>query len=137
MREDDPAVAPGSAGGKDMLNVFNMSHRFLAALLESASQAIISIDRTGRIVLVNRRTEEMFGYKPEELIGNGIELLLPESLQAAHIHQRDGYFASPHTRPMGIGMDLAGRRHDGTEFPVEVSLSYVEAEEGMFAIAFV
>ena len=137
MREDDPAVGPAGAGARDMRNVFNKSPRFLMALLESASQAIIAIDPAGRIVLANRRTEEMFGYKPEELMGNGIELLLPESLRSAHTHQREAYFAKPHARPMGIGMDLAGRRRDGSDFPVEISLSYVETEEGLFAIAFV
>jgi PAS domain S-box-containing protein len=137
MSEDDPDMGPGSAVGKEMLNVFSKNHQFLAALLESASQTIISIDRAGRIVLANHRAEEMFGYKPEELMGNSIELLLPESLRSAHASQRDRYFASPHTRPMGIGMDLAGRHRDGAEFPVEVSLSYVETGDGVFAIAFV
>ena len=64
-------------------------------------------------------------------------MLLPESKRAAHGRQRDDYFAPATRRPMGIGMDLAGRRKDGSEFPVEVSLSYVETEEGVFAIAFV
>src|SRR5882762_9102657 len=81
MSKGNPAVGPDRSGGKDMLSV-NKSRprgreRLLASLLESASQAIISIDRTGRIVLANRRTEEMFGYKPESLIGNHVELLLP------------------------------------------------------------
>src|ERR1700688_3624020 len=101
VREDNPAVGAGCSGGKDMLNAFNKSPRLLVALLESASQAIISIDRAGRVVLANRRAEEMFGYKPEELFGNRIELLLPESLRSAHTRQRDGYFAAPHARPMG------------------------------------
>ena len=109
----------------------------LAALLESAGQAIISIDPAGRIVLANRRAEEMFGYTREELLGGRIEMLLPEDKRAAHTGDRDRYFERPHVRPMGIGMDLAGRRKDGLEFPVEVSLSYVEMEEGLFAIAFV
>ncbi|HXB71186.1 MAG TPA: PAS domain S-box protein [Candidatus Acidoferrales bacterium] len=137
MSQEDPAIGPDRSGGNDMMNVFNKSPRLLAALLESASQAIIGVDRAGCIVLANRRTEEMFGYKPEELMGNGMELLLPESLRSAHAHERDGYFARPHVRPMGIGMDLVGRRRDGSEFPVEVSLSYIETREGTFAIAFV
>lgn len=115
----------------------NKNEKLLSAVLESAAQAIISIDRGGRIVLVNHRAEEMFGYSREELLGNRIELLLPESVRAAHTRQRDHYFTSPHARPMGIGMDLAGRRRDGSQFPVEVSLSFVEVEEGTFAIAFV
>ena len=121
----------------DMPGIFQKSEKLVLALLESASQGVISIDRTGRIVLANRRAEEMFGYSREELLGARIEILLPESKRGGHTRERDQYFSSPHTRPMGIGMDLAGRRHDGTEFPVEVSLSYVEIEEGTFAIAFV
>jgi hypothetical protein len=107
------------------------------ALLQSASQAILSIDRTGRIVLANPKTEEMFGYTGEELLGARIEILLPESQRRAHGRDREEYFTRPRVRPMGIGMDLAGRRKDGTEFPVEISLSYVETTEGVFAIAFV
>ena len=137
MREVDQAVEASRSGGLDKLSAFDKTQRVLIAILESASQAIISIDRAGRIVLVNRRTEELFGYSHDELVGSRIELLLPESFRAAHAHQRDSYFASPHNRPMGIGMDLSGRRRDGSEFPVEVSLSYVETEDGLFAIAFV
>jgi len=137
MLEDDSTGKPESTGGSEMQHALNKSRRMLAALMESASQAIISIDQTGRIVLANRRTEELFGYSLEELLGQRIELLLPESLRSSHARQRDSYFASPHARPMGIGMDLSGRRRDGTEFPVEVSLSHVEIQEGLFAIAFV
>jgi PAS domain S-box-containing protein len=128
---------PGAGQRLDMISVLNKSERMVVALLESASQAIISIDRMGKIVLANPRTEEMFGYTQGELLGNALEVLLPESKRAAHTHQRTDYFARPHVRPMGIGMDLAGRRKDGTEFPVEVSLSYVQIEGGTFAIAFV
>jgi two-component system, cell cycle sensor histidine kinase and response regulator CckA len=122
---------------RDILTAFQKSEKMVAALLESASQAIISVDRTGKIMLVNRRTEEMFNYTREELLGARIELLLPESRRGAHGRQREEYFQRPRVRPMGIGMDLAGRRRDGTEFPVEVSLSNVETEDGLFAIAFV
>jgi PAS domain S-box-containing protein len=117
--------------------MFHKSGKLVTALLESASQAIVSIDRGGRIVLANRRAEEMFGYTREELLGARIELLLPEAKRATHSRDRDDYFARPRARPMGIGMDLAGRRKDGSEVPVEVSLSYVEIDEGVFAIAFV
>lgn len=119
------------------LGIFGKNEKMLAALLESAAQAIISIDAAGRIVLANRRAEEMFGYARAELLGGRMEMLLPENRRAVHTHEREEYFARPHNRPMGIGMELAGRRKDGTEFPVEVSLSYVEMDEGLFAIAFV
>jgi two-component system, cell cycle sensor histidine kinase and response regulator CckA len=127
----------GVASRRDMISVLNKSERMVVALLESASQAIISIDRAGKIVLANPRTEEMFGYSREELLHHEIELLLPESKRAAHTHERSQYFVHPHVRPMGIGMELSGRRKDGTDFPVEVSLSFVDIEEGVFAIAFV
>jgi PAS domain S-box-containing protein len=107
------------------------------ALLESASQAILSIDRAGRIVLANPKALEMFGYPCEELLGAQIEILLPEGKRSSHTRQREDYIQHPRTRSMGIGMDLSGRRKDGIEFPVEVSLSYVETEEGLFAIAFI
>jgi PAS domain S-box-containing protein len=134
---------PGTTGTgvsrarNDLASVFEKSGKLVTALLESASQAIVSIDRGGRIVLANRRAEEIFGYSREELLGARIEMLLPDSKRAAHSHDRADYFARPRTRPMGIGMDLAGRRKDGVEIPVEVSLSYVEIDEGVFAIAFV
>jgi len=111
--------------------------KLLPALLDSAAQAILSVDRSGRIVLANARTEEMFGYSRPELIGEPIESLLPESSREAHVKHRTDYIAKPRVRPMGIGLDLAGRKKDGTEFPVEVSLSFLETDEGPFGIAFV
>jgi two-component system cell cycle sensor histidine kinase/response regulator CckA len=109
----------------------------ITALLDSASQAILSVDRGGIILLANRRAEEMFGHTRDELIGANIDMLLPESKRRSHAHQRDEYFSHPRARPMGIGMDLAGRRKDGSEFPVEISLSYLDSNNGMLAIAFV
>src|ERR1035438_9839236 len=117
--------------------VFHKTEKLLVALLESAAQAILVIDRGGRIVLANRRAGEMFGYAGDELTGARIELLVPESSRGTHCRQRDDYFQRPRARPMGIGLDLSGRRKDGAEFPVEVSLSTVETEEGIFGIAFV
>ena len=132
----DPKL-DGSGARKDLLSTSHTGEKMVLALLESASQAIISIDRNGRIVLANPRAEQMFNYTREELVGARIEMLLPESKRASHSRQRDDYFAHPRARPMGIGMDLSGRRRDGTEFPVEVSLSNIETEQGLFGIAFV
>jgi two-component system cell cycle sensor histidine kinase/response regulator CckA len=133
----DPLAGGAAHVRNDPVTVFQKSGKFVTALLESASQAIISIDRTGQIVLINGRAEEIFGYSREELIGAPIEMLLPDSKRSSHRHDRDDYFARPRARPMGIGMDLSGRRKDGTDVPVEVSLSCVEIDEGVFAIAFV
>ena len=79
----------------------------------------------------------MFGYPRSELLGEPLEILLPERIRRGHVSHRTGYFAEPRIRPMGIGLDLSGRRNDGTEFPVEISLSHVKSAEGGVAIAFI
>jgi PAS domain S-box-containing protein len=79
----------------------------------------------------------MFGYDRGDLLGQPLEVLLPERIRGAHVGHRTGYFAGPRARPMGLGLDLAGRRKDGNEFPVEISLSYVEAPDGVLAMAFI
>lgn len=109
----------------------------LRSYFEAASQAILGVSADGRISLVNRRTEEMFGYTREELVGQELELLLPDRFRSAHIAHRDGYFAEPRVRAMGAGMDLAGRRKDGTEFPIEIGLGHANTPEGPLAFGMV
>ncbi len=92
-------------------------------LVEAAPDAIVIADSAGHMVLVNAQTEILFGYCREEMLGQPVELLLPERLRAPHIGLRQDYAANPRTRPMGVGLDLAGRRKDGGEFPVSISLS--------------
>ncbi len=104
-------------------------------LLEFAPDAMVIVDLSGQIVLVNAQTEKLFSYKREELLGNYIEILLPKKLQENHIKYRTDYFKELKTRPMGEGRDLAGRRKDGTEFPAEISLSPLETEEGTLVMA--
>lgn len=105
------------------------------SLLVLAAEGIIVIDGDGRIVLANNRSQELFGYLPEELLGQEVEILLPESRRRIHREHRNRYVASPRNRPMGSGLDLVGRRKDGTEFPVEISLSHVGTGGDMLIMA--
>jgi len=107
------------------------------ALLESASEGIVLVDASGRITLVNAAAERMFGYDRAELLGQMLEILLPDPVRRVHAEHRAQYFGEPRVRPMGSGLDLAGRRKDGTEFPVEISLSHIDAAEGMTAMALI
>jgi len=104
-------------------------------LLEFAPDAVVGVDRTGEIRLVNSRTEAVFGYSREELIGQPVEMLVPDGLRPTHVGHRDRYFEAPRTRPMGAGLDLAARRKDGSQFPCEISLSAVATDSGMLALA--
>jgi PAS domain S-box-containing protein len=107
------------------------------AVLEAASEGILLINADGRITLVNGATERMFGYDHDALLGQTLEVLLPDRVRERHREHRAGYFTGPRVRPMGSGLDLAGRRKDGTEFPVEISLSYVSTPDGMTAMALI
>jgi len=97
--------------------------------------AIVGIDRDGQIVLLNRQTETLFGHARGELLGQPVEVLVPQRFGAVHPAHRSGYFADPCTRPMGAKLSLFGRRRDGSEFPAEISLSSIETEQGLVAIA--
>ncbi len=104
-------------------------------LLEAAPDALVSIDADGRIVLVNKQVEALFGYVAEELIGQPIDLLVPQRLRSRHAEHRARYRAAPRARPMGSGAPLVGRRKDGSEFFVGVSLSHAETDAGLLATA--
>jgi PAS domain S-box-containing protein len=109
----------------------------LRAFFEAAPQAMLGVRPNGEIMLVNRQAEQLFGYRREELTGMPLLTLIPERFRAVHgAHQR-AFFEDPGVRPMGSGRDLYARRKDGTEFPVEVGLSFADTEEGRFALALV
>lgn len=107
------------------------------ALFQSAAQAILIVDQNGRVVMANPATERMLGYSESELIGQSIEMLVPEAVRERHVAHRNGYFGSPQSRPMGLGMDLQARRKDGSTFDAEISLSYMQSAQGTLAVAFV
>ncbi|MBI2276571.1 MAG: PAS domain S-box protein [Dechloromonas sp.] len=104
-------------------------------VVEYAPSAMVMIERGGRIVLVNAQTEQLFQYPRSALIGQTVEMLVPERLRGEHEHFRRGFFDVPQPRPMGAGRDLFGRRSDGSEFPVEIGLNPIETEEGMMVLA--
>src|SRR5579875_248070 len=104
-------------------------------LLESAPDAMVVVDGDGRIVLVNAQTERLFGYGREELLGKAIEALVPRRFHGAHVGHRTGYSDDPHVRPMGVGLELFGRRKDDSEFPVEIMLSPIRTPNGQLVVS--
>jgi PAS domain S-box-containing protein len=106
-------------------------------LLESAPDGILIVDDRGRIQMANRQMETLFGYRQDELLNQSVEMLVPERLRPAHAQHRSDYNAAPHTRPMGTGLDLRGRRKDGSEFPIEISLSPLSLQDRPMTVAIV
>jgi PAS domain S-box-containing protein len=116
-RESQDPHAPSSAA------LMQISSPNLRAFLDISPDALVIVSQAGTIVMVNGQTEAIFGYARSELLGQQLELLLPQRFRKIHTTHREHYFAAPHTRPMGVGLQLFGRRKDGTEVPVDISLS--------------
>lgn len=108
---------------------------YFRALLETAPDAMVIVDQNGRIALVNTQVERLFGYARDELIGGTVELLIPERYRGQHVYHRTQYLRQPKTRAMGAEVDLHGRRKDGSEFPVDISLSPMSLPQGVWTTA--
>ena len=107
----------------------------VGALLDAAPDAVVLTDEDGRILLVNRQAERLFGWDRAELLGEPVEVLVPQGALARHPQERAGYVRRPRNRPMGEGRELAGRRKDGSEFPAEIWLSSVRTDQGTLVSA--
>jgi PAS domain S-box-containing protein len=114
-----------------------LAERKFRDLIENAPDAILQVDAAGLIVIANRTAEKMFGYSREELMSNSVDILIPEAGRARHPEHRKAFASAGKTRPMGQGLDLFARRKDGTQFPVEISLSPVKSEHGVYVTAVV
>jgi len=132
-QERDKAQESGDFARKEL----GKRESTIKALLEASPQAILGVTADEKIVLVNGTTEKMFGYRPEELIGQSLETLVPPEAQDRHVEHHRIYFGDMASRPRAAGLDLAGRRKDGTLFPIEVGLSVVETPAGKLGCAFV
>ncbi len=113
------------------------SEALFRRLLESAPDGVIIVDSQGRIVLISAQGEKIFGNAPGELAGKSVDVLVPKDLGDAHSRHRQAYLLAPHTRQMGMGLELFGIRKDGTRFPVEISLSPIESKQGPLVMSVV
>jgi PAS domain S-box-containing protein len=113
----------------------SLADGMFVALLEAAPDAMVCIAADGRVVLVNAQAERLFGYERAELIGQPVEILVPDTARAVHPGHRAGYVTDPRHRPMGAGLPLVGRRRDASTFAAEISLSAIDTDEGLLVVA--
>ncbi len=111
--------------------------KLLSQLFQSAGEGMMVFNSEGKVQAMNPRAEELFGYQESELLGKTMEQLVPEKLRGGHIAHREKYIAKPSRRSMGAGMDLSGQRKDGSTFPIEISLNYVEQNQEILVVAFI
>src|SRR6185503_13087655 len=127
VEEKHPIVSPGSAPAVSHPDPFRLA-------VDASPTALVLVDRGGRISFVNVKTEQLFGYGRNELDGRLVEILVPARFRDGHPALREAFFDAPRARPMGAGRDLPGVRRDGSEFPVEIGLTPIEAEEETFVL---
>jgi PAS domain S-box-containing protein len=127
----------GEPAKHDIPDGFHKSESWFKGLLESAPDAMVITNADGTIIIINAQTEKLFGFTRHEIVGKKVELLIPERFQHNHAQHREGYVENPKVRGMGAGMELFGRRKDGSEFPVEISLSPLKItdQDGLNVIA--
>ena len=131
-------TVPGGSGApaRDAARQSELAETLLSrTLMEAIPDAIVAVNHEGVILQINSQTESLFGYTREELIGQRIETLVPDRQREQHRHHFSGFTDKPKTRRMGAGLDLKGRRRDGSEFPVEISLSPVSLADGMVVLS--
>ncbi|PPE65098.1 PAS domain S-box protein [Caldimonas caldifontis] len=133
--EEGPMVLSAVRDVTERQEARRKADRMFRDLLESAPDAMVIVDAGGRIVLVNSQTERLFGWARKDMLGQPIEMLVPERLRDAHPMHRSRFVANPKVRAMGAGRELSGLRKDGSEFPVEISLSPIETEDGQVVSA--
>ena len=126
---------PSKRGSPPRLRKIASTRLLASQILETIPDAIVGVDKTGTIVQVNKQTELLFGYTHDELIGQRVEMLIPERVRQAHDQHRADFAEHPRVRQMGADLDLHGKRKDGSEFSVEISLSPVNTEEGLLVLS--
>jgi PAS domain S-box-containing protein len=131
----DPPHAPATSEILRPLSEAGLNDELIWWLVDAAPDGMVMADQEGRIVLVNRQLEELFGYDRSELLGKSVEELLPDQLRQGHRAHRTRYAAEPRTRPMGTDIALRGQRKDGSSLPVEVSLSPLPSASGLLVVA--
>jgi PAS domain S-box-containing protein len=134
IRDASGTVVGASAIGRDITDRLALERERFRALLSAAPDAIIGMDASGRIEIASNRVEALFGWNADELVGQQVEVLVPQSVTSAHLAHRASYVADPHPRQMGAGLQLSARRKDGTEFPAEISLNTITEETGKMIV---